>query len=593
MLHKRFAPLAFAVTVGLSCGGDASTGPRARPVARVELTPATLALVVGSEGTLAAALFDADGRPVDGRVVTWTYTGNAGAPQPAPSGDGRVLVVRGIEPTSFTVTATSEGATASAAVTVAPRPVASVRVTPATLSLVAGASATVSAAALAADSSVLAGRAISWSSSAPEVATATPGADGGVTVTGVAPGTATLTAASGDGRGTVAVTVTPVPVASVVLSPTAASVPVGGQQRLTATVRDAAGATLTGRALAWASSDTAVATVAPASAAEAVVTVRSAGTATITATSEGQRGDATITGVPAVETPTITSVSPAVLRPGTTVTITGTGFTAGADSTVVSVRGVAAPAVVSSATQITATVPCVAGGAAPVRVAVRGVASAPAPAEVQVAQRSLAVGEALILTGGEPSLCNELVTATPTARYVVSVFSGATSQNALADFELGGTPATVGAAAAPVITAEAVGGRGGALDASPALAAERERDAAHFAMLERNRVEGERLRALAARQAGAGAAREAPVAAELPAVGATRPLYYTFSGGCSDTTRVVSGKAIYVGTRAIIWEDEANRLQSSADAALAGYYERLGRIFDEDQYASLARNFGD
>ncbi|CAA9310041.1 MAG: hypothetical protein AVDCRST_MAG11-1424 [uncultured Gemmatimonadaceae bacterium] len=50
---------------------------------------------------------------------------------------------------------------------------------------------------------------------------------------------------------------------------------------------------------------------------------------------------------------------------------------------------------------------------------------------------------------------------------------------------------------------------------------------------------------------------------------------------------------MYVGTHAIIWEDEANRLQSSADAALAGYYERLGRIFDEDQYASLVRNFGD
>ena len=592
-MHGRSVALAFAVTVGLSCGGDASTGPRARPVARVELTPATLALVVGGEGTLTAALFDADGRPIEGRVVTWTYTGHPGAPEPAPASDARVLVVRGTEPASFTVTATSEGAAASAPVTVAPRPVASVRVTPSTLSLVAGTSATISAAALAADSAVLPGRAITWTSSAPDVATVTTAADGGVTVAGVAPGAATVTAASGDGRGAVAVTVTPVPVASVVLSPATASVAVGGQQRLTATVRDAAGGPLTGRALAWASSDSTVATVAPASATEAVVTVVKPGVATVTAVSEGQRGDATITGTPVVDAPTITGVSPAVLRPGTIVTITGTGFVAGADTTVVSIRGVAARSVVSSPTQLTVTVPCVAGGPAPVRVTARGVASAPASAEVSVARRSLAVGEALILAGGEPAACNELVTDAPAARYVVSVFSAATSENALADFELGGNPTALAEPRAPVLAAEPRAGRSPAA-ADPAAAEQDERDAAHFAMLERNRADGERLRARAARvPREPGAALDAAVAAELPAVGATRPLYYTFAGGCSDTTRVISGRAIHVGARAIIWEDEANALQSSADAALAGYYQRLGRIFEEDQYASLVRNFGD
>ena len=87
------------------------------------------------------------------------------------------------------------------------------------------------------------------------------------------------------------VTVTAVPVASAVVTPAVASVPVGGAVQLTATTKDSAGNVLTGRRVTWASSNTAVATTSG----SGLVTAVAAGVATITATSEGKNGMATVT----------------------------------------------------------------------------------------------------------------------------------------------------------------------------------------------------------------------------------------------------------------------------------------------------------
>jgi len=57
---------------------------------------------------------------------------------------------------------------------------------------------------------------------------------------------------------TAAVTITTIPVASVTVSPTTASVPVGATRQFTAVTKDSAGNTLTGRGVTWASSNTAV-----------------------------------------------------------------------------------------------------------------------------------------------------------------------------------------------------------------------------------------------------------------------------------------------------------------------------------------------
>src|SRR2546426_404509 len=80
-------------------------------------------------------------------------------------------------------------------------------------------------------------------------------------------------------------------VASVTVTPTAATVVVAGTVQLTATTKDANGSVLTGRVVTWASGNTGVATVSS----TGLVTGVAQGQATITAASEGQHGTAAIT----------------------------------------------------------------------------------------------------------------------------------------------------------------------------------------------------------------------------------------------------------------------------------------------------------
>jgi uncharacterized protein YjdB len=95
-----------------------------------------------------------------------------------------------------------------------------------------------------------------------------------------------------------------VPVASVSVAPGSATVTAGGTQQLAATLKDASGNVLTGRSVAWTSSNAAVASVAG----SGLVTTIASGSATITATSGGQSGTASIT---------VTSQPPVVTSPGT------------------------------------------------------------------------------------------------------------------------------------------------------------------------------------------------------------------------------------------------------------------------------------
>ncbi|HEX5017646.1 MAG TPA: Ig-like domain-containing protein, partial [Actinomycetes bacterium] len=73
-------------------------------------------------------------------------------------------------------------------------------------------------------------------------------------------------------------------VASVTVSPTTASLSVGGTKQFTATVKDASGNVLTGRTVTWASSAPNVATVST----SGLVTGVATGTTNVTATSEGK-----------------------------------------------------------------------------------------------------------------------------------------------------------------------------------------------------------------------------------------------------------------------------------------------------------------
>jgi murein DD-endopeptidase MepM/ murein hydrolase activator NlpD len=112
----------------------------------------------------------------------------------------------------------------------------------------------------------------------------------------------------------------PAAVATVEVSPPTASLLVGATTQLSATTRDAAGNTLTGRTVTWSSASPTVATIIS----TGLVTAVAAGTANITATSESRSGFASVTvTVPPVANISVTPGTSSVLA-GATVQLTAT-----------------------------------------------------------------------------------------------------------------------------------------------------------------------------------------------------------------------------------------------------------------------------
>lgn len=276
----------FALVGVASCGGgggDGGGGPSTpTPVlTTVNVSLASSTLQPGQTTTASAAGVDQNGGAIATGTVTWSSSVTSVA---SVSGSGAVTA---LAPGNTQITATAGGRTGSATLTVNPAPVATVTLTPATASLIVGATQQFAAATLDATGAVLAGRVVTWTSSDPtRVSIATSGL-----ATAVSAGTATITATSEGRSATATVTVAPVPVASVTVTPATAAMLTGGTQQFTVATLDAAGAPLTGRTIAWSSSDVSKVTVSTSGLATAVAV----GTATITATSEGKSASAAIT----------------------------------------------------------------------------------------------------------------------------------------------------------------------------------------------------------------------------------------------------------------------------------------------------------
>ena len=126
-----------------------------------------------------------------------------------------------------------------------PAPVLStvtVTIAPTTIQLGQSASAQAELRTLA--GAVLTGRAVSWSSSVPAVASV----DASGVIANVSVGSATITATREGKSDSVAIAVIPIPVASVVVAGVTTLTP-GNEYGITALLRDVAGATLTNRAV--------------------------------------------------------------------------------------------------------------------------------------------------------------------------------------------------------------------------------------------------------------------------------------------------------------------------------------------------------
>ncbi len=259
------------------------------PVATVAVAPPTASLNVFSNPnvTLAATPQDSGGTAISGaalggRTTTWGTSNGAVA---TVSNAGVVTAAGGGSATIMATVANPGGGSGTSTITVA-APVASVTVSAPADSVIGTGTVQLSATLRDSGNNTLSGRPVTWSAG---TAFATVNASG--LVTGVSPGNATFTATS-EGQTSAAFTVRGLAaVATVVAAAPDSSIEVGETVQGSATLRDGSTNVLTGRPVAWNSSNPAKATVN----ASGLITAVDSGTTTITATSEGRNGSFTLT----------------------------------------------------------------------------------------------------------------------------------------------------------------------------------------------------------------------------------------------------------------------------------------------------------
>jgi uncharacterized protein YjdB len=375
--------------------GVTVTAPPVGPVAAIALSPAAITGIPGQTTQVSAALTDANGNTVTGVAVTWSSSNTAVAT--ISSGGLVTLVKQG----TATIKAAAGGVTATIGATVGAAPVASVVLSPASITGVPGNTTQVSAVLEDASGNPVTGQTVSWASSDATVANVS--SSGLVTLK--KQGSTTITASDGSISATVAVTVNAPPVAAIALSPTTITGAPGTTAQLSAVPEDASGNTLSGVSLTWTSSNTAVATVSA-----GTVSLVKQGTATITVAS----GSVTATAAVTVNAPAVAAitVAPASVTgvPGNTAQLTATAKDASgnaiAGATVAWSSSSSATATVSSSglvtlvKQGTATVTAASGSVTATAAVTVNAAAPPAVASVSVAPAtaSAPVGQSVQLS---------------------------------------------------------------------------------------------------------------------------------------------------------------------------------------------------
>jgi uncharacterized protein YjdB len=293
-------------------------------VASVTVTPSPITMVSGQTQPLTAAVKDASGTVLTGKIITWASSNTAVA---TVSSSG---VVTAVAAGTATITGTADGVSGSSAVTVTAAGAANVSVSPSAPTIVVGGTTQLTATVTDVNGNPITSPNVTWSSSSPLVALVSSTG----LVSALLPGTSTITATSGTKSGTSAVTVTLVPVASVTVSPPTLSLTLGGPPgQLTATVKDASGNVLTNRPVTWTSSDPLIASVDPTT---GLVTAVAVGPATITATSGSVSGAAAVA-VTQVPVATVT-IAPTSISIGQNATTTLTATTKDASNNVLTGR---------------------------------------------------------------------------------------------------------------------------------------------------------------------------------------------------------------------------------------------------------------
>lgn len=288
---------------------------------------------------------------------------------------------------------------------------------------------------------------------------------------------------------------------------------------------------------------------------------------------------------------TLTSIAPSVLLPGASATLTGSNFSTTPANNAVTIDGVAATVTAATATQLTivvpTTLPCGVTRDAPVRVTVSGAIATRSHSIQPGKQRSLAVGQSLVIPATEVR-CNEF--AVSGGKYYFSVYNvNRTYTPDGVSFDVVGTASATSASAASsrsMSPLRASASRGPAATRDSRVDSRTER--MHLQLLEANTrmLRDNRSRLPRAR----GGARFAAEPVAPPSVGDLRTVRVPMaqrSGFCSNYVEITA-RVAYVGPRSIIVEDTANALDAQMDTT----YAALGAEFDNVMFPILENNFG-
>ncbi len=462
-----------------------------------------------------------------------------------------------------------------------PDAVASVEISPATLTLATGQTSSLAGTARGSDGRALTDREVTWASQNAGFATVSPAG----LVTGVAEGSTTITATAEGVSGTATVTVLPPAVATVAVAPTRVSLLPGETAQLTASARDAQNMPVVGRTFTWLTNDASVATVD----ASGLVTSVGPGTAMIFATTGGRSGSSEV-GVDDPNAPRVTSVSPAELVEGQPATLTGMNFSGVAVENVVTIDGFRATVTGATLTSIDIVVPslgCRPRHLADIAVTVGARTGRSAHPARPATSFQLAQGQMAVLRT-PATHCLQFAATAADEEYVIGVQSTSSDPASLTFAQITGEKDPTAAPASPTARPSRATALSPEITLDP-LAARMQEWRAREAEVMHQEVESARV--LAAGGAGVVPQRVAP--ARIPGnaqVGDTTTLRYPnldFANTCSNYIEI-KVTVRYVGTRGIWVSDNAN----PAGGYTPADYSTLGNQFDTQIYATQAGYFG-
>jgi uncharacterized protein YjdB len=266
----------------------------AAPPSTVVLSPSVSQVDVGQTVTLTATVTNSQGQIIPNPTVSYSSSQTSIANIQSQPTSSSALVLAGPNTGTATITGTSGAATGTATIIVSLVGVDSVHVSAAQDTLTVGLNETLTATPYDSSGNVITGRTVTWHSSNTAVATVTAAG----LVKAIGPGTAVIFATVSGVTGSLAMVVNSVPVGSVIVVPAVDTILPLGQVQLSDTVKDANGNVLTGRPVAWNSTNSAIATVSS----TGLVTGVSPGSAQITATSGGVAGSNTTVVLAPVQT---------------------------------------------------------------------------------------------------------------------------------------------------------------------------------------------------------------------------------------------------------------------------------------------------